>query len=92
MLDFYTRIDELLKAKKSSQKELAEFLGLSSVQIYSNWKQRGSIPSADVSVKIASYLQTTVEYLVTGQSTTPKPDTSRILETLNTAIQQVKEL
>lgn len=67
MLDFYMRIDNLLKSRKATQKELCAYLGLSSVQIYSNWKQRDSIPSAETAVKIAQYLFTSVEYLVTGK-------------------------
>ena len=67
MLDFYKRIDKLLKQKKLSQKELSKFLDLSSVQIYSNWKQRDSIPSADMAVKIADFLETSVEYLIQGK-------------------------
>lgn len=66
MLDFYKRIDDLLSHKKKSQKDLSDFLQLTSSQIFSNWKQRNSIPSADVAVKIADYLDTSVEYLVTG--------------------------
>ena len=66
MLELYKRIDDLLIKRNVSQKDLSDFLGLSSAQVYSNWKQRNSIPSADVALKIAQYLNTTVEYLLTG--------------------------
>jgi hypothetical protein len=50
------------------------------------------LPDAIEITKIAEALGTTVEYLVTGQSNTPKPDTSRIIATLEEAVRQVKEL
>ena len=67
MDNFFSRIDELLSKKGITQKALAENLGLSSSQIYANWKKRNSIPSADIAVKIADFLRTSVEYLVTGK-------------------------
>lgn len=66
MIDFFERIDELLKTKKLTQKDLCQGIGLASVQTYSNWKLRNSIPAADIAFKIAQYLNTTVEYLLTG--------------------------
>lgn len=67
MLDFFERIDVLLKEKKISQKDLCCAVGISSVQVFTNWKLRDSIPSADVAVKIARLLGVSVEYLVTGE-------------------------
>ena len=71
MTEFYYRIDELLKENNLSQKELSAFIGLKSSQIFSNWKQRNTIPAANVAVKIAQFINTSVEYLVTGN----EPDT-----------------
>jgi transcriptional regulator with XRE-family HTH domain len=67
MLGFYERIDKILKEKKRSQKDLSEHLQISSAQVFANWKQRDFIPSADIAVKIAQYLGTSVEYLITGE-------------------------
>lgn len=67
MLGFYERIEELLKQKNSSQKDLSVYLELSTPQIFANWKQRGSIPPADTAVKIADFLDTSVEFLITGR-------------------------
>jgi transcriptional regulator with XRE-family HTH domain len=80
MLDFYNRIDFLLKNKKATQKDLVNYLGLSSIQIYSNWKQRDSIPSADIAVKIARFLETSVEYLITGNDENPLTEKNEKLE------------
>ena len=71
MLDVFQRIDDLLKEKKISQKELAQNIGLSSAQVFTNWKLRDSIPPADIACKIADFLGTTVEYLVTGEEKNP---------------------
>lgn len=67
MNDFFTRVDEVLRRKDITQKALAEYLGLSSCQIYANWKKRNSIPSADIAVKIAQFLNVSVEWLVIGK-------------------------
>lgn len=71
MNNFYLRIENLLKQQKKTQKELSEYIGLSAPQAYTNWKARNSIPSADMAVKIAEYLNTSVEYLVTGNDKSP---------------------
>lgn len=71
MNDFFSRIEILLKQQKKTQKELSEFIGLSAPQAYITQKTRGTYPKADMAVKIAKYLGTTVEYLVTGNDTSP---------------------
>ena len=62
---FFSRIEEMLKEKKKTQKDMVAYIGVSA-QSFTNWKSRNSIPSADVAVKIADYLETSVEYLITG--------------------------
>lgn len=71
MKNLYDRIDILLKEKHFSQKDLAKEIGLSSAQTYAQWKLRNSMLGADIACKIAKYLNTTVEYLVTGNDTSP---------------------
>ena len=92
MLDFYTRIDDLLKEKKANQKDLAESIGLASAQVFTNWKSRNSIPSADIAYKIAAYLNTTVEFLVTGKETDVYKENFRnLLEDLQTVLNKYKQ-
>lgn len=79
MLGIYERIDSLSKERKISQKELAEAIGLSSGQIFTNWKSRDSMLGADVAVKIAQFFGVTVEYLVTGETSNPLQKTSEDL-------------
>lgn len=87
----WTRINELIKSHGTTQRALALQCGFTERRIES-LSSSNRLPDAVEITKIAQALDTTVEYLTTGEKSTPKPDTSRILETLNTAIQQVKEL
>lgn len=63
---FYERLERLIKDRGIQQKELADGCGISSNGI-STWKVTGSIPRADVAIKIAKYLDVSVEYLITGE-------------------------
>lgn len=80
MTEFYYRIDKLLKEKNLSQKELSAFIGLKSSQIFSNWKQRSTIPAANIAVKIAQYLNTSVEFLITGKENNHLADENKRLQ------------
>ena len=91
MLDFFERIDVLLKEKKISQKDLCCAVGISSVQVFTNWKLRDSIPSADVAVKIARLLDVSVEYLVTGEENNPLSKKVDRLEQQIEAIRKIVE-
>lgn len=67
MNGFVDRIDELLRLKKLTRKDLAKSLNIPHNCI-AQWKLRGSIPNALTAVKIAKFLNTSVEYLVTGEA------------------------
>lgn len=62
---FIERLERLMEDKGLQQKDLAEKAGISSNGI-STWKITGTLPRADIAVKIARILGVTVEYLVTG--------------------------
>lgn len=66
MESFTERLERLLKTSHMTQAFLADSIGLRRTTI-SDWKKNGSYPSADVAVKIAGVLGTSVEYLVTGE-------------------------
>lgn len=53
-------------------KELAALSNLNQHSLSNYLRENSSVPSADVAVKIAKALGVTVEYLVTGKTTTPK--------------------
>jgi len=85
--DFWDRLDSKTKGTYN-RKRLADELGIS-VSAISMWKYRKNYPTADVAVKLAEALDTTVEYLVTGKSSdTWQPprryaDIVKLLEELN---------
>lgn len=87
-MDFVERIDLLLKEKNLKRSALCEAVEIDSTSI-SVWKKRGTIPSGDVCVKIAKYLNVDVEYLITGcqkkepEKVQAKTDNSFILQTLS---------
>lgn len=92
MSDFFSRLDECRKIKGYSKSQLNKELGLSSNAIY-NWQVRGTIPAGDIVLKMANILDTTVDYLLTGeeaeQKEKPLPDT--IKAELNDIFEQLSE-
>ena len=66
MNDFVDRLDGVLKAVGLNRNDLYRDLKIPKNMI-AKWKQRGTIPSAEIVCRIAAYLGTTVEYLVTGE-------------------------
>lgn len=63
---FNERLERLLKQNNLQKKDIAEKCGISQNGI-STWKATGTIPRADIAVKIAKCLNVTTEYLVTGE-------------------------
>ena len=68
MTDFVVRIDTTLKEKNLKRAALCSDLGLSSTSI-TDWIRRGTIPAGDICLKIAQYLDVSVEWLITGKET-----------------------
>ncbi len=62
------RIFALLKEKNLTQKELAEYTGISEAAI-SGWKTKHTTPSSDKLIKISEFLSVSVYYLLTGTDT-----------------------
>ena len=67
-MSFWENVDQELKFKGIERKQLGNQAGFPESYI-SKGIARGSSPSADLAVKIASVLGVTVEYLVTGSNT-----------------------
>lgn len=63
---FAENLKEILESKDIEIKELAYGTGISKNTIDNYLSGQKSIPNAENAVKIAKYLGTTVEYLVTG--------------------------
>lgn len=67
-MEFTDRIDDLLLRINEKRSHLAEKIGIAN-QSFTDWKKRGTIPSADIALKIAKYFNVSVEYLLTGKDT-----------------------
>ena len=61
------RIQELRKEKELSQTELADNVGVSYAQI-SRYENKGAQPPAEVLSKLATVLNTSVDYIIHGDS------------------------
>lgn len=60
------RIDSILRAKNEKRSDMCRGLGMAETTI-SAWSSRGTIPAADILNDIAIYLDTSIEYLLTGR-------------------------
>lgn len=68
-MDFVDRIDEKLKEKNLKRQAMYDDLQLNHSAITA-WKKRNTIPAADICLKIANYLNVSVEWLITGKEKT----------------------
>lgn len=89
MSDFSIRLLSELKFLGKSQADLARFLGVrqSTVQ---QWIQKGSIPAADTALKIAQFINVSLEYLITGKN--PPPKTEKVIKNYDSDISEIVEL
>ncbi len=62
---FIDRLERLLEERDFQKKDLAEAVGISRTGI-STWRVSGALPRADIAIKIARFLNVSVEYLVFG--------------------------
>lgn len=75
-MDFYENVKKLTKKHGLQLIPLLESLGIN-YSTYKGYKQLGNLPRADEAVKIAKALNTSVEYLVTGEE--PAIDKKKII-------------
>lgn len=62
------RIDECLKNRNLKRQALCDAVGITPTAI-THWTTRNSMPSADTAIKIANYLDVSVEWLICGEQT-----------------------
>lgn len=64
-MEFYKRFEQLCAEEglKPQSKEMLEITGVSSPAI-SNWNLKGSLPKADVLIRLADHFQVSVDYLL----------------------------
>lgn len=60
------RVFAELKKQKKKQKDLAEYIGISTSAV-SDWKKKGTNPSAENISAIADFLEISIDYLLTGE-------------------------
>lgn len=65
--DFYDRVKELAKSHNTTVRAVIENCQIN-YDSYNSCKRYKNLPRADEAVKIAEYLDTSVEYLVTGKN------------------------
>jgi len=63
---FMDRVESVLKERNLTQKELAESLNLRRPTL-SDWKKNGAVPAGDICLRIAEYLNVSVEWLISGK-------------------------
>lgn len=85
--DFYERIKELAKKKNITVKNLIEACGIN-YDSYNSCKRYGNLPRADEALSIARALNTSVEYLVSGEEKKDKSDD--IISDLESIIKKYK--
>lgn len=66
MTDFVKRIDSILQEKNLKRAALCSELELSSTSI-TDWARRGTVPAGDICLRIAEYLNISVEWLISGK-------------------------
>ena len=76
------RILQLLNDKGLKQKDLALYTGISQSAI-SDWRKKGTNPSADKIVKICEFLNVSTDFLLTGVDKPNSKNESKLLEIYN---------
>ena len=75
-MDFYENVKKLVKSNNFTLRNFIESLGIN-YDTYNGQKRLNNLPRADEAVKIAKALNTSVEYLVTGEE--PAIDKKKII-------------
>lgn len=75
-MDFYERVKELSKTQNLSLIPFLQSLGIN-YETYKSAKRLNNLPRADEAVKIAEALNTSVEFLVSGNTPTFPKDESK---------------
>ena len=88
-MDFYERVKNLVKNKNLSLLPLLSSLGIE-YEKYRGQKRFNNLPRADEAVKIAQALNTTVEYLVTGNKPDLSSETKSLINELEMTINKYK--
>ena len=75
-MTFWQRVEQALKENHITEAELSRRIGFTQAGI-NGWKARGALPRADIAIKTANVLNTSVEYLINGTVDTNNIKTSK---------------
>ena len=89
--NFWPRVKQLLKKTKTTQKELAEFIGIPQ-RTMENWIYRGTIPYITEGYRIAMFFNVSVGYLVTGKEEEKQKEIAAIKSLIMQAGEKLKKL
>lgn len=87
---FWDNVKTILSQNKILQKDFADKLGYN-LSTLKNQMARNISPSVDEAVKIAQALNTTVEYLVTGNKPDLSSETKSLIKELEMTINKYKQ-
>ena len=90
-IDFRTRLREEIENSGLLDKEVAAKANISKRTIDSYVGSQGCIPSADVAVRLAQVLNTTVEYLVTGETSTFQTSNDNKIKSITSKLKHFSE-
>lgn len=90
-MDFRSRLREEIENSGLLDKEVAAKANISKRTIDSYVGRQGCIPSADVAVRLAQVLNTTVEYLVTGETSTFQTSNDNKIKSITSKLKHFSE-
>ena len=88
---FWLRIKQLLKKTKTTQKELATFIGVSQ-RTMENWIYRGDYPLITEGYRMAKFFNVSVDFLVTGKEEKKLAKITAIRSLLTRADEKLRKL
>lgn len=89
-MNFYENVKQLVKTNNLTLRSFIESLGIN-YDSYNSCKKYNNLPRADEAVKIAQALNTTVEYLVTGNKPDLSSETKSLINELEMTINKYKQ-
>ncbi len=72
--EYWDRIDEILRKRHLSYKELAAAIDVS-YDVVRQWKSKNRYPKGNLPLKIANWLKVSNDYLITGIENSQKEET-----------------
>lgn len=91
MNDFLKRVLEELDFLNASKADIARFLNVRKSTVYS-WFERDTIPAADTALKIADFLNVSLEYLVTGKKDESKKSKAELSDFEKNLLREAADL